>query len=46
MLDIMNIQGQRGDPWPGTNIMQVLKHNKKIGSFVVKVKATSAWTKR
>jgi hypothetical protein len=35
----------RGDLWPDTNIMQMVKHNKEMDSFVVKVKATSVCTK-
>ncbi len=27
--------GQRGDPWPDTNIMQMLKYNNKMVSFIV-----------
>ncbi len=27
---------QRGNPWPDTNIMQVVRHNSKMASFVVK----------
>ncbi len=26
---------QRGDPWPDTNIMQMLKYNNKMVSFIV-----------
>jgi hypothetical protein len=28
---------QRGNPWPETNITQMVKHNNKMSSFVVKV---------
>jgi hypothetical protein len=37
---------QRGDPWPDTNIMQMLEHDNKMSSFMVKVWAkTAACTK-
>jgi hypothetical protein len=28
---------QQGDPWLDTNIMQMLKHNNEMASFLVKV---------
>jgi hypothetical protein len=28
---------QRGNPWPDTNIMQMVKHNNEMASFEVKV---------
>jgi hypothetical protein len=28
---------QGGNPWPDTNVMQMVKHNNKMASFVVKV---------